>query len=181
MGKIFSKNHIKNQTTVFYPEIVLPKSYIVIPNAYFTTFAPMEWTLNSPDELPALAPQLLEALAGRRKIALYGEMGAGKTTLVKAICQHLGVRGNTASPTFSLVNEYSYAEADGSEALFHHLDLYRLRTAQEAFDIGLEDLLYDPWYCVIEWPQLVEDLLPEDTAHLEIEILGETARHLTLR
>jgi tRNA threonylcarbamoyladenosine biosynthesis protein TsaE len=131
--------------------------------------------------LPALVPKLLEALAGRRKIALYGEMGAGKTTLVKAICQHLGVRGNTASPTFSLVNEYSYTESDGSEALFHHLDLYRLRTAQEAFDIGLEDLLYDPWYCVIEWPQLVETLLPEETVRLEIEILGETARHLTLR
>jgi len=141
----------------------------------------MEWTLNSPDDLTALVPQLLTALDGRRKIALYGAMGAGKTTLVKAVCQHLGVRENTASPTFSLVNEYSYLEANGSEAVFHHLDLYRLRSAEEALDIGLEDLLYDPWYCVIEWPQLAEHLLPEETARVEIEILGEKARLVRVR
>jgi len=140
----------------------------------------MEWILQSPNELPALAPKILAALAGCRKIALYGEMGAGKTTLVKAICHHLGVRGNTASPTFSLVNQYSYLEPDGSISLFHHLDLYRLRSAQEAFDIGLEDLLYDPWYCVIEWPQIAENLLPDDTIRVEIEILGETTRRILL-
>jgi tRNA threonylcarbamoyladenosine biosynthesis protein TsaE len=138
----------------------------------------MEWILNAPDELPALVPKLLDALAGRRKIALYGEMGAGKTTLVKAICAHLGVQGNTASPTFSLVNQYHYAEADGTNSLFHHLDLYRLRSAQEAFDIGLEDLLYDPWYCVIEWPQWAENLFPDEVARVEIEILGETERRI---
>ncbi len=138
----------------------------------------MEWTIKSPDDLPALMPQLLQVLAGHRKIALYGEMGAGKTTLVKAICQHLGVRENTASPTFSLVNQYSYLEADGSISLFHHLDLYRLGSAQEAFDIGLEDLLYDPWYCVIEWPQWAEQMLPENALRLEIEILVETERRI---
>ncbi|MFN0036461.1 MAG: tRNA (adenosine(37)-N6)-threonylcarbamoyltransferase complex ATPase subunit type 1 TsaE [Saprospiraceae bacterium] len=140
----------------------------------------MEILIRSLSELDACIPRLLAALAGRRKIALYGDMGAGKTTLVKAICQYLGVRENTASPTFSLVNQYSYAEADGSEALFHHLDLYRLRSAQEAFDIGLDDLLYDPWYCVIEWPQLAEHLLPDDTVRVEIEILGETERRIRL-
>lgn len=138
----------------------------------------MEWILKSPNDLPAFVPKLLSALAGRRKIALYGDMGAGKTTLVKAICQHLGVRENTASPTFSLVNQYGYSQADGSEALFYHLDLYRLRSVQEAFDIGLEELLYDPWYCVIEWPQLVEQLFPDDTARIEIEVLGETERRV---
>ncbi len=138
----------------------------------------MEWTLKSPDELPAIVPQLLEAFAGRRKIALYGEMGAGKTTLVKAICQYLGVRENTASPTFSLVNQYTYVEAGGSVSIFHHLDLYRLRTAQEAFEIGLEEILYDPWYCVIEWPQLAEQLLPEDAVRVEIEVLGKTQRRI---
>lgn len=141
----------------------------------------MEWKLNSPEDLIALIPQLLAVLGGRRKIALYGEMGAGKTTLVKAFCQQLGVRENTASPTFSLVNEYSYVEADGSEALFHHLDLYRLRTAEEAMDIGLEDLLYDPWYCVIEWPQLAEPLFPAGMASIEIEILGEKDRLIRVR
>jgi tRNA threonylcarbamoyladenosine biosynthesis protein TsaE len=138
----------------------------------------MEWILNAPDELPAFVPVLMDALAGRRKIALYGEMGAGKTTLVKSICEYLGVKGNTSSPTFSLVNQYSYTEKDGSVSLFHHLDLYRLRSAQEAFDIGLEDLLYDPWYCVIEWPQLAEHLFPGEIARVEIDILGETTRRI---
>jgi tRNA threonylcarbamoyladenosine biosynthesis protein TsaE len=88
------------------------------------------------------------------------------------------VKGNTSSPTFSLVNQYSYTEKDGSVSLFHHLDLYRLRSAQEAFDIGLEDLLYDPWYCVIEWPQLAEHLFPGEIARVEIDILGETTRRI---
>lgn len=143
-------------------------------------FCAMEWMLTSPDALPGIVPELLAAIGTRRKIVLYGDMGAGKTTLVKAICAHLGVSGNTASPTFSLVNQYSYIAPDGKEALFHHLDLYRLRSAQEAFDIGLEDMLYDPWYCVIEWPQIVEQLLPEDTARLEIEILGPTERRISI-
>ena len=138
----------------------------------------MEWILKSTEELPAFVPELLAALNDRRKIALYGEMGAGKTTLVKAICQHLGVQGNTASPTFSLVNQYNYLEPDGATSLFHHLDLYRLRSAQEAFDIGLEDVLYDPWYCVIEWPQIAESIFPDDTVRVEIEILGETTRRI---
>jgi tRNA threonylcarbamoyladenosine biosynthesis protein TsaE len=140
----------------------------------------MEWILNAPDELPAFVPKLMDALAGRRKIALYGEMGAGKTTLVKSICEYLDVKGNTSSPTFSLVNQYNYTEADGSVCLFHHLDLYRLRSAQEAFDIGLEDLLYDPWYCVIEWPQWAEHLFPKEMPRIEIEILGETERRIRL-
>lgn len=136
----------------------------------------MEWILNSPDDLEILVPKILQTFASRRKIALYGDMGAGKTTLVKAICKYLGVRENTASPTFSLVNQYSYVEVDGSVSLFHHLDLYRLRSAPEAFDIGLEDLLYDPWYCVIEWPQLAEHLFPDNLVRVKIEILGETVR-----
>lgn len=132
--------------------------------------------LSSPADLLPAMPRLLEALAGRRKIALYGDMGAGKTTLVKALCAYLGVESNTASPTFSLINQYRYRAADGSTALFHHLDLYRLNSPQEAFDIGLEDLLYDPWYCVMEWPQLAETMLPEGTARVEIKITGEESR-----
>ena len=140
----------------------------------------MELLIHSLAELDACIPQVLEALAERRKIALYGDMGAGKTTFVNAFCRYLGVRGNTASPTFSLVNQYRYALPDGSEALFHHLDLYRLRSVQEALDIGLEDLLYDPWYCMIEWPQLAEPLLPEDSAKIQIEITGESSRRILI-
>lgn len=140
----------------------------------------MEILIHSLPELDTCIPLVLEALTGRRKIALYGDMGAGKTTFVKAFCRHLGVRGTTASPTFSLVNQYSYTEKDGSSALFYHLDLYRLKSLQEALDIGIEDLLYDPWYCIIEWPQLAEPLLPEDVAKIQIEITGETARRILI-
>ena len=125
-------------------------------------------------------PWLIHALAGRRKIALYGDMGAGKTTLVKAFCQYLGVTENTASPTFSLINQYRYTLDNGSTALFHHLDLYRLRSIHEAFDIGIEDLLYDPWYCWIEWPQLVESLLPPDTVKIRLEVIGPDMRRLVI-
>lgn len=140
----------------------------------------LEILIHSLPELDTCIPRVLEALAGRRKIALYGEMGAGKTTFVKAFCRHLGVRETTASPTFSLVNQYSYTEKDGSAALVYHLDLYRLNSLQEALDIGIEDLLYDPWYCIIEWPQLAEPLLPEDAAKIQIEITGETARRILI-
>ncbi|MCA0235697.1 MAG: tRNA (adenosine(37)-N6)-threonylcarbamoyltransferase complex ATPase subunit type 1 TsaE [Bacteroidetes bacterium] len=140
----------------------------------------MQIEVNHPSELSSVIPAVLEGLQGRRKIALYGEMGAGKTTFVKAFCEYLGVQGNTASPTFSLVNQYRYALPDDQEAFFHHLDLYRLRNASEAFDIGLEDMLYDPWYCVIEWPQIVESMLPPDAAKINIEILGETSRRILI-
>ena len=125
-------------------------------------------------------PRLLTALAGRRKIALYGDMVAGKTTLVNAFCRFLGVKEHTASPTFSLINEYAYTAEDGAAALIHHLDLYRLRSPQEAYDIGIEDVLEDPWYCLIEWPQLAEPFLPPETASVQIEIISENSRLLRI-
>ncbi|MBK7939487.1 MAG: tRNA (adenosine(37)-N6)-threonylcarbamoyltransferase complex ATPase subunit type 1 TsaE [Lewinellaceae bacterium] len=140
----------------------------------------MELLIHSLAELDACIPSVMDALAGRRKIALYGDMGAGKTTFVNAFCRYLGVRGSTASPTFSLINQYSFPLPDGSYALFHHLDLYRLRSIREVFDIGVEDLLYDPWYCVIEWPQLAESLLPEDSAKIQIKITGESSRRILI-
>lgn len=138
----------------------------------------MEFIIFAPDALPGLMLHLLDGLAGRRKVALYGDMGAGKTTLVKAFCDHLHVVGNTASPTYSLVNDYAYKDVDGKPAIFHHLDLYRLRTLQEAQEIGIEELLNDPWYCFIEWPQLIEPILPPETAKVFIEITGETTRRV---
>lgn len=138
----------------------------------------MRFVVKAPEMLPGLMPQVFEALQGRRKVALYGEMGAGKTTFVRAFCQYLGVEGNPSSPTYSLVNEYAYPAQDGSTALFHHLDLYRLRSPQEALDIGLEELLDDPWYCFIEWPELVEELLGEDVVRMRLEIVGEQERVL---
>ena len=140
----------------------------------------MEILLPDPEALRDRVPELLAALGRRRKIALYGDLGAGKTTLVKAICAHLGVQEQTASPTFALINEYSYTDADGRLALIHHLDLYRLRSLAEALDIGVEEVLDGPWYCFIEWPQLVEPLLPADAVKIQLEIIGKTRRRLLI-
>lgn len=136
--------------------------------------------IDSIEALDEAIPAVLEALNGRRKIALYGEMGAGKTSFSKAFCRHLGVTDHTASPTFSLVNEYHYQDPNGERALVHHLDLYRLRTPEEVYDLGIEDLLYDPWYCLIEWPQLIESLLPDDVAVIRLEISGPNQRTISI-
>jgi len=125
-------------------------------------------------------PLVFEALAGRRKIALYGEMGAGKTTFTAAFCRYLGVQDPVASPTFSLVNVYAFTTPSGEKGLVHHLDLYRLKNAEEAFDIGIEEMLYDTSYCLIEWPQLVEALLPEHTVKIDIEMSDETRRRILI-
>ncbi|MBL7797828.1 MAG: tRNA (adenosine(37)-N6)-threonylcarbamoyltransferase complex ATPase subunit type 1 TsaE [Saprospiraceae bacterium] len=140
----------------------------------------MEFFLNTPSALDASMPALADALGSRRKIALYGDLGAGKTTLVQAFCRFLGVEDSPASPTFSLVNEYAYRDAAGNTALVHHLDLYRLKNIEEALDIGIEEILYDPWYCFIEWPQVIEPLLPDDAVKIQIDILSETDRRLLL-
>jgi len=140
----------------------------------------VEIILETPADLKAAMPKLQDALGIRRKVALYGDMGAGKTTLVNAFCTFLGVQEHTSSPTFSLINEYRYVDADGMPSFVHHLDLYRLNRIEELLDIGVEDLLDDPWYCFIEWPQLAEPLLPKDTVKIQLEILSETARRVLI-
>lgn len=131
-------------------------------------------------ELDDAIPHLAETMGARRKIALYGDLGAGKTAFVQAYCRWLGVESTPTSPTFSLVNEYRYLDSDGNPALVHHLDLYRLNSVQEALDIGIEELLYDPWYCFIEWPQVIAPYLPEDSVKIQLDILSETARRLLI-
>ncbi len=138
------------------------------------------WIANSIQDLPSIARAVMEALGHRRKMAVLGDMGAGKTTFTKAFCAELGIDDPTSSPTFSIINEYAYTDANGTEALLHHLDLYRLKSLEEAIDIGVEDVLYDPWYCIIEWPQIIEPILPEDTAVLRIELMDDGSRHFSL-
>ncbi|MFN0015436.1 MAG: tRNA (adenosine(37)-N6)-threonylcarbamoyltransferase complex ATPase subunit type 1 TsaE [Saprospiraceae bacterium] len=141
----------------------------------------MELLIPSLPALDAAMSALAEALGDRRKVALYGGLGAGKTTFVQAFCRWLGVTDTPTSPTFSLVNEYTYPEPGGQGILrVHHLDLYRLKNTEEALDIGIEEILFDHWYCFIEWPQVVEPLLPEDTAKIHFDILGATQRRLLL-
>jgi tRNA threonylcarbamoyladenosine biosynthesis protein TsaE len=132
------------------------------------------------DDLQRAVAFVLKHAKHSKKILLYGDMGAGKTTFTKALCQHFGVEGNTSSPTYSLVNSYRYTDVQGNPQTIHHLDLYRLKTTEEALDIGIEDYLYDPNYCLIEWPQIIESLLPDDVVKIRIELLDKFERKIVI-
>lgn len=112
--------------------------------------------LNNLSELPALAKQMLKSFGNQKVIAFYGEMGAGKTTVIKALCEELGVTDTVNSPTFSIVNEYRGA---GGQKIYH-FDFYRLKSPMEAYDLGYEEYLYSKAYCFIEWPEKLEELMP---------------------
>ena len=103
-------------------------------------------------------------------------MGAGKTTFVKALCQELGVGDVVNSPTFAIVNEY---QSDTTAALIYHFDFYRIKKLEEVFDMGYEDYFYSGALCFIEWPELIEDLLPEDAVRVSITTQPDGSRLLT--
>jgi tRNA threonylcarbamoyladenosine biosynthesis protein TsaE len=124
----------------------------------------------SESDLTHAARHLIDEFQGSRVFALYGSMGAGKTTFIKAICALLGVVDIVQSPTFSIVNEYKTKEGES----IYHFDFYRIKKTEEVFDIGYEDYLYSGSYCFLEWPELVESLLPEGT--IRIRISGEENR-----
>src|SRR5690242_3641685 len=107
--------------------------------------------VNALIELPSTSKQLINLWGGHKVIAFYGPMGAGKTTVIKAICQTLGVAENVSSPTFALVNEYR----DGRGKPVFHFDFYRIKDEQEAMDIGVDEYFYSGNYCFIEWPEKV--------------------------
>lgn len=115
-------------------------------------------------------------LSSSKIFLLNGEMGAGKTTLIKAIAKVLGVSGMASSPTFSIVNEYQNREGE----ILYHFDLYRLDNEEEAFDIGIEEYFYSGHYCFIEWPEKTPNLIPEHHTVLNLEVLDETTRKLTI-
>ena len=125
----------------------------------------MKLTANSLDDLPVIAAKIMDAYP-QKIIAFYGDMGAGKTTFIKVLCVHLGVdKSDICSPTYSIVNEYRTTTAQ----CVYHFDFYRIKSEQEAFDMGYEEYLYSDAYCFIEWPDKIENLLPEDLLEIHIE------------
>lgn len=140
----------------------------------------MQWVIHSREELSNVAAAILSKTSVRKKILLQGDLGAGKTAFVQAFCAHLGVRGQVTSPTFSLINEYSYTDPDGRERILHHIDLYRLKRLDEAIDIGIEDYLFDEDFCLIEWPELIETIAPPDALRIFIEMLPDSSRKILL-
>ena len=118
------------------------------------------------------ARQFINANALQEKglvIAFYGKMGAGKTTFIKALCEELGVEDVITSPTFAIVNEYSLPLGGKLEGTLYHFDFYRIKKIEEVYDMGYEDYFYSGNLCLIEWPELIEDLLPEDALRVTIE------------
>jgi len=135
----------------------------------------IEITVKNLSELPEAATQILEEAKGNRIFLFYANMGMGKTTLIKGICKQLGVDENVSSPTFSIVNEY---EAEGKK--IYHFDFYRLKDEHEAFDLGYEEYFYSGNYCFVEWPDKIENLLPEDAVSVYIKGNNEDERTISL-
>ncbi|MBQ7822730.1 MAG: tRNA (adenosine(37)-N6)-threonylcarbamoyltransferase complex ATPase subunit type 1 TsaE [Bacteroidaceae bacterium] len=122
------------------------------------------------------AKQFIEKMDDNTVFAFRGDMGAGKTTFIKAICEQLGVEDVINSPTFAIVNEYR----SGSGELIYHFDFYRINKPEEAYDFGYEDYFYSGALCFIEWPEKVEDLLPPDSVDVFIEESDNGSRILTM-
>lgn len=139
----------------------------------------MEWTFTEA-ELPETARAFWTHFDGERVFTLEGQMGAGKTTFIKALCAARGVEDATASPTFAIINEYVYHNGENQPHTIYHLDLYRLRDEEEAIAAGIEDTLYQPdATCFVEWPGIISRLLPPDTVHLHLEVLPDQRRRLS--
>lgn len=136
----------------------------------------MNIEINSLSEIDKAAIEFIKAMGDNTVFAFHGEMGAGKTTLIKAICENLGVSDVINSPTFAIVNEY---RSDSGE-LIYHFDFYRINKIEEAFDFGYEDYFYSGSLCFIEWPEKIESLLPKDTVNVHIKVLEDGSREACL-
>ena len=135
-----------------------------------------EIVVDSLEGLNEVAEAVVESLDGRNVVAFCGAMGAGKTTLISAIKEYLGSNDTVTSPTFALVNQYN---TPTGEAVYH-FDFYRINRIEEVFDMGYEEYFYSGDLCLMEWPELIEDLLPEDAMVVRIEVLSPTERKFAI-
>lgn len=126
-------------------------------------------------QLPGAASEIIKFAANTRIFLFYGEMGAGKTTLIKSLCQCLGTTESVTSPTFSIVNEYI-----GKDNKIFHFDFYRLKNETEALDMGYEEYFYSGAYCFIEWPEKIPGLLPEHYISIKISVTGDNSREINI-
>ena len=133
----------------------------------------VQFSLN---EIHRVALDFWKQLPGKKIIAFHGEMGAGKTTFIHALCDVLQVASTVGSPTFSLINEYHY-----EEGIMYHIDLYRLQNEEEALRAGVEDCIYSGNLCLIEWPGRVPSLLPGETIHVYLDLIDTNIRRLQIK
>ena len=126
------------------------------------------------EDIKQAARQFVESMGDNTVFAFYGKMGAGKTTFIKAVCEELGVDDTVTSPTFAIVNEYEAAQGRP----IYHFDFYRIKKVSEAYDMGCEEYFYSGHPCFIEWPELIEEVLPEETVNVTIEARPNGERRL---
>ncbi|HIZ05626.1 MAG TPA: tRNA (adenosine(37)-N6)-threonylcarbamoyltransferase complex ATPase subunit type 1 TsaE [Candidatus Phocaeicola gallistercoris] len=137
----------------------------------------MKIAITSLEDIHEAAKTFVANMENNTVFAFYGKMGAGKTTFIKAVCEELGVTDVINSPTFAIVNEY---RSDISGELIYHFDFYRIKKLEEVYDMGYEDYFYSGAICFIEWPELIDDLLPNDTVKVSIEEQEDGSRLLTI-
>lgn len=130
-----------------------------------------QFTADSITDLKRVSEHLKEAIKQEKIVLFSGEMGAGKTTLVKALCKHLGVEDEVSSPTFSLVNEY-----ESKVGSVYHFDLYRIQSEEELYDIGYEDYFFSGYLCLVEWPEMASGIIPEN--HISVKIRVENDQRI---
>lgn len=137
----------------------------------------MEIRIDTLEALPGAARQFVAAMGDDTIFAFRGGMGAGKTTFIQAVCRALGVTDPVTSPSFAIVNEY---RSDSTGELVYHFDFYRVKKIDEVYDMGYEDYFYSGALCFIEWPELVEELLPADAVRVEVEVAADGGRIVRL-
>lgn len=133
----------------------------------------MKITIQSPETIHEAAKEFVANMGDANIFAFYGNMGAGKTTFIKAICEELGVDDVITSPTFAIVNEYT-----GRDTTIYHFDFYRIKKMEEVYDMGYEDYIYSDAICFMEWPELIEPLLPEDAIKVTIKENADCTREV---
>ena len=136
----------------------------------------MNIKIESLDKIDEAAIEFIKTMGDNTVFAFRGEMGAGKTTFIKAICEELGVKETVNRPTFSIVNEYESREGE----IIYHFDCYRIEKVQDAFNLGAEEYLYSGNYCFIEWADNIEQILPENAVNVDIEEVEDGIRMVTI-